>query len=115
MKTRASIFLVALSMVAFCATVRAAETNEEGGWEFAIDPYMWALGLGGNVTVRGQKSGVDLSFGDIWDDLNLAGMLEFEVRKGRFGFFINPLYAALEDDERISGCGQSQEFDESYH
>lgn len=45
------------------------------------------------------------------DDLNFAGMFEFEVRKGHFGFFINPIYAALEDDERVSGVKVETDFD----
>ena len=39
-----------------------------------------------------------MSFGDIWDTLNIAVMSGFEANKGRFGLFANPLYAKLEDD-----------------
>lgn|GEM_PF-1971061 len=36
-----------------------------------------------------------MSFGDIASELNAALMFDFEIRKGRFGGFVNPLYAKL--------------------
>jgi hypothetical protein len=100
-----------LIMTALAGAVQAGEPDTEGGWEFAIVPYMWALGLDGDVTVRGQKSDVDASFGDIWDVLNFAAMAEFDARKGRFGFFLNPMYAALEADNTVSGVKVEADMD----
>jgi hypothetical protein len=64
-------------------------------WQFQLAPYVWALAVDGDVTVKGQKSDVDLSFQDIWDELNAAAMLEAELRKGRVGAFTNIFYANL--------------------
>ncbi len=64
-------------------------------WTFQLAPYAWALAIDGDVTVKGQKSDIDLSFQDIWDELNVAAMLEGEARKGRVGAFANILYANL--------------------
>ena len=100
-----------LIMTALAGAVQADEHNEEGDWEFAIDPYIWALRLDGDVTVRGQKSEMDASFGDIWDDLNLAAMAEFRVRKNRFGFVVSPIYAALEADNTVSGVKVEADMD----
>ncbi len=62
---------------------------------------MWALSLDGDVAVTGNKNSVDIGFNDIWDNLNFAGMVEFEARENRLGVFINPLISQLEDDNDL--------------
>jgi hypothetical protein len=42
---------------------------------------MWAISMNGNATVKGLEADVDVSFSDIWDELNFAFMLEYEARK----------------------------------
>ena len=76
----------------------SAESAEEGplkrnGWTISVVPYLWTLSLDGEVGVKGVEADVDVSFGDILKDLDAAFMLDFIVHKGRFGLFINPLYA----------------------
>ncbi|WP_156953419.1 hypothetical protein [Afifella pfennigii] len=53
-------------------------------WEFQVTPYAWLSGLSGDVgTIPGLPAGsVDLSFGDILDDLDFAGMLLASARNG---------------------------------
>jgi hypothetical protein len=58
--------------------------------------------MDGNVTVKGIDVDVDLSFSDIWDELNFAFMLAYEARKGNWGLWGNTIYANLGDDN-ISG------------
>ena len=43
-------------------------------------PYVWALAANGNVTVKGIKADVDISFNDIRDQLNIAAMVEYGMR-----------------------------------
>jgi hypothetical protein len=64
-------------------------------WKFQVVPYMWFLSLDGDVTVKGRESDLDLSFSDIWDELNIAGMLTFDVRKSKWGFFGDMIAANL--------------------
>ncbi len=78
-----------------------AEEYVSHNWKFSVTPYMWALSLDGDVTVKGNKSDVDLSFSDIWDHLNFAAMVELEARKNRLGLFVNPLIAQLEDKTHL--------------
>jgi len=63
---------------------------------------MWALGMEGDVGIDGQVSSVDMSFGDIWDNLDFAGMMHVEARRDRWGLFVDPLYAKLSADGNIS-------------
>jgi hypothetical protein len=71
--------------------------------EVKATPYMWFLQLDGNATVKGQKGDVDVSFQDIWDNLNIGVMFEGEVRKGRIGIYGNIIYADLESTNDVSG------------
>lgn len=64
-------------------------------WQYQLTPYAWALALDGDVTVKGQKSEVDVDFNEIFDDLNYGAMIEGEVRKGRLGVMAQGLYADL--------------------
>jgi len=80
----------------FAAAVAAEEKPDaQSGWEFQVAPYLWALAMNGHATVKGQEADVDVSFSDIWDELNIALMLEYEARKGRLGLWGNTIYANL--------------------
>lgn len=67
-------------------------------WEFEVVPYLWMSAMKGDVTIKGIESSVDMSFGDIWNDLTFGAMLKIEARKGRWGIFLDTVYMNLEDD-----------------
>ena len=78
----------------------STEPVEEGplkrnNWTISVVPYLWALSLDGEVTLKGHEADVEMPFGDILEQLNGFLMLDVVVHKGRFGFFVNPLYAKL--------------------
>jgi hypothetical protein len=85
------------------AVTGAPPPAEERGWaaplEITIAPYVWALSLKGDATVKGIDADVDVDFDELLQHLNGAVMLEAELRKGRFGLLINTLYAHLSDNE----------------
>ena len=88
--------IVGLMLAACVSAVFAEEMpDESSGWHFRVAPYLWMVALNGDVTVKGQESDLDLSFNDIWDELNIAAMLVFEGRKNRWGFVGDALYANL--------------------
>jgi len=93
--------LLILVIVAFLfsplAPAMAAEEKPDArsGWEFQVAPYLWAIAMDGNVTVKGLEAEVDVSFHDIWDELNFAFMLEYEARRGHWGLWGNTIYANL--------------------
>ncbi len=94
------LLIVALTLTLFAPAVSAEEkTKEKSDWEFQVAPYMWFISTSGDVTVKGQKSDLDLSFDDIWDELNIAAMLAFDARNGRWGFYGDIIYANLGDSD----------------
>ena len=95
------IFL-AFMLAALTSSVSAEEKPAENAWEFSVTPYLWAISLSGDVTVKGLEVDVDLSFRDIWDELNIGIMVEYEARKGKWGFWGNTVYSNL-GDNNVSG------------
>ncbi|MEZ5864584.1 MAG: hypothetical protein R3D25_11170 [Geminicoccaceae bacterium] len=99
----AALGLAALLCVAGPAPTRAADSLVSDEWEFQLTPYFWALAMEGNTKVKGIKGEPDVSFSDIWDNLDFALMLEGEVRKGRIGMYANAIYADLSDTQGVAG------------
>ncbi len=69
--------------------------RDPNGWEFTFVPYGWFTALSGDLTVNGSSTPFDASFGDVADDLNMALMGQFEVRKGPVGGFVNLVWSEL--------------------
>jgi hypothetical protein len=91
------ILVIIACIFSILAPARAAEEkpDEQSNWEFQVAPYLWAISMNGDATVKGQEADVDVSFSDIWDELNFALMLEYEARKGHWGLWGNTIYANL--------------------
>jgi hypothetical protein len=82
---------------------QGGEADTGDRWVVRIAPYLWATSLAGNATVKGIKSDVDVSFGDILKDLSLAGMLLADVHKGRFGLAVNGVFARVSPVNKVGG------------
>lgn len=64
-------------------------------WHFAIIPYLWMMGINGKVGVRGRTADVDVSFSDIFKNLDFAAEVHIEAWRERFGFFIDATYSKI--------------------
>src|SRR5258706_16173485 len=62
MRTMTTAFANSLAMV---FTALPAHAAEEDDWKFELTPYIWAVGLKGDVTVKGREGSVDKSFSDL--------------------------------------------------
>ena len=80
-----TVFLIWLT----CLTANAEETESNGNWEFSLAPmYLWAVSIDGDQTVKGNDVDLDISFSDIFDNLNGALTFHFEgLYQQRWGFF----------------------------
>lgn len=70
-------------------------------WHFSIIPYLWMMGLNGKVGVRGQTVDLDVSFSDIFKNLDFAAEVHMEAWRDRFGFFIDLTYSKISLKEDI--------------
>jgi len=62
-----------------------------------------AIGMNGNMTVKGVDSDVDENFSDILSNLDIALEAHFEVWKGRWGGFFDGTYVKLKTDAGTTG------------
>ena len=95
----ASIIMVVVGLV--CPMAYGEESNSNSDWEFNLAPmYLWAVSIDGDQTVEGTKVDLDISFSEIFDDLNGALTFHFEgLHKQRWGFFSDLNYIVLEMDD----------------
>lgn len=90
----------ALLIVGFTSSLGWANPNvqEEQSWSFSVVPYVWVLGFDGTARIPGlPEISMRSSFGEIWKQLDVGGMIAFEGKKGRFGFVGDVLYSRLSD------------------
>ena len=94
------------SVGALLATVIAGtQADAQSGWEFNVTPYAWMSGLSGDLgTVPGLPSQpVDLSFGDILDDLDYGLFLFSSARNGPWVIYFDGSLVKTTSNERIGG------------
>lgn len=92
-------------VLAFIGGGTAAPAQEAPGWEFQISPYGWFTGLKGEVgAIPGSPPvDVDLSFGDIVENLDMGGMLLASARKGPWVLYVDTIYSRLSTTESLGG------------
>ena len=101
----AALFLLHASLVyaetAAPGSDRPARSGD--GWQFSVTPYMWAVSVDSKVTIGNYSTSSTMTFSDIWNDLQIAGEIHLEARKGKFGFFLDPTYLKLQQDSTFTG------------
>lgn len=76
---------------AFALLALPADAQE---WEFSVTPYFWASGLEGKIRAFPNLPpvNVDLSFSDVFDQLDGAVMIKGEAQRGRLGLIADVAY-----------------------
>jgi hypothetical protein len=73
--------------------------KDPGGWSFTMEPYAWALGVSGDIGVKGLPAvDVQASSKKILQNIDWCIMAKAEVRKGRWGIMADGLFAQLSAD-----------------
>ncbi len=87
----------AVGLICVLGIVSFSPRPAEASWDWGAGFYLWALGMDGTLTVRDNPADVDISFSDIWDNLDMAlsAHVEGKPADGRFGFFFDLYYADL--------------------
>lgn len=76
-------------------------------WRVEVNTWMWLMGIEGDIGVRGLKSNVSASFGDVLDasDSLFAFSGRLELGKGRWGGFFEGVYANIGVDDTSGPLG----------
>jgi hypothetical protein len=61
--------------------------GQQDGWQYGVTVPLWASQISGDVTLRGVKQDVDVSFSDLKDHIDASFSLGFEARQEKFGFY----------------------------
>jgi hypothetical protein len=103
-----SIILIVFGLVSPAASGEEAQSKKN--WQSELAPmYLWAVSVKGDVTVNGVQKDMDVSFSDIFDDLNGALTFHFEgVRKQEWGFFTDLNYIVLNPDDKNTDINYTQ-------
>ncbi|WP_246738920.1 hypothetical protein [Mesorhizobium sp. NZP2234] len=94
-----------VSMEARAADVLAgsADTTADGEkyWALQVTPYLWAAGINGDISPfrRAPTIGVDKSFSDVMNDLNIGGFINVWGRYDRFVFSADAMYVDTTDEK----------------
>ena len=98
-KTLAAVLLL---ITLFSATT--AYSQEERAWKFDLAPfYLWAVNLEGDATVRGATNPVDLSFDQIFDNLEGAFIFHFEaLHENKWGFIADIDYLDISQNAQVA-------------
>ena len=82
--------------LALISTSAWSQDSDQMDWE--ITPYLWLVNLDGSLSVGDIEQDIDMSFGDILEDLEIAGEVYAEVGKGQHAFHIDYTYMRLRPD-----------------
>ncbi|MBE9638194.1 hypothetical protein [Salipiger mangrovisoli] len=83
----------------------ALPSHAQSDWDVRITPYMWATGFEGDLgTIPGfPAQSLDLSFGDIWDELNYGLFLFGSARNGPWVIYFDGSVVQTDSTEKIGG------------
>lgn len=93
-------WLTAAALVAAALPAQAqTQVEPEDGWRFQLTPYVWMIGLHGQVRpFRGAPTAhVSQSFSDVLENLDLAAFLSGTARHGRYVLQVDASHASLSD------------------
>jgi hypothetical protein len=104
-------FLAVCSMLigsmAYAQTTPPAETKpaatDGSAWQFNVTPYAWLIAMDTKTIVRDRSVESNVPFSEIFQNLDVAGQVHFEARKGKWGFFLDPSYLKLAHDGTLRG------------
>jgi hypothetical protein len=91
--------------LALLATPAAAQEPAPDAWSFALSPYVWFSGLGGEVTGPHGGETFSADFGDIFGTMKFSFMGLAEARRGNFSLVTDLLYLNLQQGVPVPGLG----------
>lgn len=99
-------------LTAVFLSIPIAADAQSSPWSGEITPYLWAAGIDGDLTVRGQSADVDVGFDDLFDKTDVAGSVTVRVFHNRILFYGQLDYFDLSTNE-VETSGGTATFDGS--
>jgi hypothetical protein len=86
-----------LGMIMVMASSISAQA-QDGSWQYKLTPYLWAMGMDGDIAIGNVTAPVDVKFTDAIKDLDVGGMLAMEAHNGTWGVLADGSYLNLSGD-----------------
>ncbi len=106
---------VAVAVMALMLTLMSptayAQEKESNGWEYRIIPYLWAVGLDGDMVVGGQPVEMDIDFDELLDEVEFAGEVHFEATKNRWSWVADTTIIKIESEQKAGPFTAEVEMD----
>ena len=93
--------VVATAMPARSLAEELGSSLAADDWSLNISPYVWGAGLEGSIASfpGAPTAEVDVSFEDILENLDMAGMAIVELRYGRVAAYMDLVYTSIGADQ----------------
>lgn len=102
-KRMVPIFLVTVMLLISATVVNAAEKKPDDGWQFTITPYVWLPSMSGSMKLDQPAGfgdgGLDTGPSDYLENLDFVGMLDFQMKKGKWSILADVIYLDFSDSE----------------
>ena len=85
-------------LLGICLFPITASAQDSGEIDWKIAPYLWTVGIDGDVAIGPVSQDLDISFSDILDDFDVGGSIFAEVGKGKHAFHVDYTYLRLKPD-----------------
>ncbi len=93
-----SIRSICILLVLASSSSWAQDADE---WDWKIAPYLWAVGMTGDITIGDINQEVDVSFSDILSDFEVGGAVYAELGKGNHAVHVDYTYIRLRPDPTV--------------
>lgn len=87
----------ALTIYTF-STVSHAQSDDN--WQFQVTPYLWATAIDGKAGTSAEQSDIDISAGDVIENLDMALLVNLKAQKGHWGMALDTVYMDLQPDAK---------------
>ena len=95
--------LTSSSSIALAQSDADQNVSDNGDWEFTLSPlFLWGMGISGDATIGDATAPLDLSFGDIFSNLEAVFTVHFEARKDKWTIFSEVQYVDLGPEVTVS-------------
>jgi hypothetical protein len=90
--------LIRLLCVVGVLAAGSAQAQDADGWDWKITPYLWTVGISGEMSVADITQDIDVSFSDILSDMDIGGSIYAEFGKGNHSMHFDYTYLRLKPD-----------------
>ncbi|HEX7236811.1 MAG TPA: hypothetical protein VF405_07605 [Gammaproteobacteria bacterium] len=87
------------------AALVASSASAQEGWDWRVTPYLWGLGIEGNIALGPVGRDVNVEFSDVLNVLSGTALMHVEAQKGEHILFGDLNWLKVEPEDEIATVG----------